>query len=67
MMICRCAWHPYYYGHRLWSGVACWRGWAVRFTDGICPRCLQKFRTEHREMLDRRLREPAAVEAKSAA
>ncbi|OLC13409.1 MAG: hypothetical protein AUH29_12975 [Candidatus Rokubacteria bacterium 13_1_40CM_69_27] len=54
MMICRCAWHPQYYGHSLWSGVASWRGWGVTFTDGICPRCVDRFRTEHRELFERR-------------
>jgi len=67
MMICRCAWHPYYYEHPLWNGVVSWRGWSVRFTDGICTRCVQKFRVEHREMLERRLREPVAVEPQTAA
>jgi Fe-S cluster biosynthesis and repair protein YggX len=67
MMICRCAWHPYYYGHPLWNGVVSWRGWSVRFTDGICQRCVQKFRAEHRDMLERRMREPVPVEPQSAA
>jgi len=47
--------------------VASWRGWAVRFTDGICSRCVQKFRTEHGKMLDRRQREPATAGSQSAA
>jgi hypothetical protein len=34
--------------------VASWRGWAIRFTDGICPRCLERFRHEHRDVLVRR-------------
>ncbi len=55
MMIGRCAWHPHYYGRPLWSGVVSWRGWFVRFTDGICGRCLERFRREHRAMLERRL------------
>lgn len=67
MMICRCAWHPYYYGYPLWNGVVYWRGWSLRFTDGICPRCVEKFRAEHRDLLDRRLREPAAIEPETAA
>lgn len=54
MLIGRCAWHSRYYGYRSYSGVASWRGWGVRFTDGICPRCLRRFRIEHRAMLDRR-------------
>ena len=54
MLICRCAWHRRYYGYPLLSGVVSWRGWALRFTDGICPRCLDRFRTEHRGFLIRR-------------
>jgi hypothetical protein len=57
MIIGRCAWHPRYYGRTLWNGVASWRGWSVRFTDGICPRCLQRVRAEHRELLERRRRQ----------
>jgi hypothetical protein len=34
--------------------VASWRGWTVRFTDGICDRCLQRFRAEHQRYLQRR-------------
>jgi hypothetical protein len=56
MIICRCAWHPRYYGRPLWNGVASWRGLSVRFTDGICARCLARFRTEHHEMLQARPR-----------
>ena len=31
-----------------------WKGWSVRFTDGICPCCLERFRTTHRDVLERR-------------
>ena len=66
MLICRCAWHRRYYGYPLLSGVVSWRGLRVRFTDGICPRCLERFRTEHRVFLSRReemetAAKPAAV------
>ena len=54
MLICRCAWHPRYYGYPLLTGVVSWRGIGFRFTDGICPRCLDRFRTEHRVFLSRR-------------
>ena len=54
MLICRCAWHPQYFGHPFWNGVVSWKGWAVRFTDGICPRCLKRFRATHRDVLERR-------------
>jgi hypothetical protein len=27
---------------------------SLRFTDGICPRCLDRFRSEHRRFLSRR-------------
>jgi hypothetical protein len=66
MMIGRCAWHPYYHRRPLWSGIVSWRGWWVRFTDGICADCLDRFRTEHRTLLERRhgsaerVTEPAA-------
>jgi hypothetical protein len=54
MLIGRCAWHTLYYGHPRWEGVASWQGWNVRFTDGICPRCLERFREEHQAALARR-------------
>ncbi len=54
MLICRCAWHSHYYGYPLLSGIASWRGWNVRFTDGICSRCLARFREEHRTLFERR-------------
>jgi hypothetical protein len=59
MMIRRCAWHLRYHGYPFWHGVASWRGLAVRFTDGICVRCLERFRDEHRSYLERkRVSEP---------
>jgi hypothetical protein len=58
MLIGRCAWHPRYYGHPAWQGVMSWRGFNVRFTDGICPRCLARFRAEHRRLLERRKAPP---------
>lgn len=54
MLIGRCAWHTQYFGHPRWDGVASWQGWSVRFTDGICPRCLERFRKEHHAALVRR-------------
>jgi hypothetical protein len=36
------------------SGIASWRGLSLRFTDGICPRCVAQFRSEHQRYLDRR-------------
>ena len=54
MLIGRCAWHVQYYGHPRWNGVASWRGLTLRFTDGICPRCLERFREEHHVALTRR-------------
>jgi hypothetical protein len=33
--------------------VAAWSGWSLRFTDGICPACLTRFRDEHRAFIDR--------------
>jgi hypothetical protein len=54
VLICRCAWHQRYRGYPLLSGVASWRGWTIRFTDGICEKCLERFRVEHRLFLERR-------------
>lgn len=54
MLIGRCAWHPGYRGYPLLSGIASWRGWSVRFTDGICEGCLARFRAEHRRYLEKR-------------
>ena len=53
VLICRCAWHQRYRGYPLVSGVASWRGWTLRFTDGICVNCLARFRAEHRLFLER--------------
>ena len=60
MLICRCAWHRRYRGYPRLGGVASWRGWSVKFTDGICDRCLQRFRAEHQHYLQRRT-EPRAT------
>ena len=54
MLIGRCARHFHYYGLPRWERVASWRGFKVRFTDGICPRCLERFREEHHAVLARR-------------
>ena len=51
MLICRCAWHRRYRGYPLLNGVASWRGWSVRFTDGICQTCLERFRAEYQRCL----------------
>jgi hypothetical protein len=51
VLICRCAWHRTYQGYPLLNGIASWRGWSIRFTDGICDRCLARFRSEHRRLL----------------
>lgn len=54
VLICRCAWHPRYQGYPLLHGVASWRGWNVRFTDGICGKCLERFRAEYKNYLQKR-------------
>jgi len=59
VLICRCAWHPSYQGYPLLHGIASWRGWSVRFTDGICSKCLARFRAEHHRFL----RQPPAPAA----
>ena len=62
MLLGRCAWHPQYFGHPRWGGIASWHGWKLRFTDGICARCLERFREEHHVALERRAA-PALVPA----
>lgn len=59
MLLCRCAWHRHYHGYPLISGVASWRGISVRFTDGICRSCLERFRAEHRRFFERRTLQPS--------
>ena len=54
MLIGRCAWHIRYFGVPRWDRIVSWRGFNLRFTDGICPRCLERFRTEHHAALARR-------------
>lgn len=65
MLIGRCAWHPGYRGYPLLSGVTSWRGWGVRFTDGICAGCLVRFRAEHQRYLQKRPRAEAVTAARS--
>lgn len=55
MLICRCAWHQRYRGYPLLNGIASWRGWTVRFTDGICDKCLERFRADHQRHLQKRV------------
>jgi hypothetical protein len=64
VLIGRCAWHPGYRGYPLLSGIASWRGWSVRFTDGICEKCLVRFRAEHQRYLQK---PPPTAEAVTAA
>jgi hypothetical protein len=61
VLICRCAWHQRYRGYPLLNGVASWRGWNVRFTDGICETCLKRFRAEHQQYLQTRPADPPAT------
>jgi hypothetical protein len=63
VLICRCAWHQRYRGYPRLSGVASWRGWSVKFTDGICERCLKRFRVEHQRYLERRTQAPTTLSA----
>ena len=65
MLISRCAWHPRYHGYPLVAGVTSWGGWGVKFTDGICADCAERFRAEFRAFFERRgradeMREPDA-------
>jgi hypothetical protein len=54
MLFGRCAWHRQYHGYPRVGGVVSWRGLKLRFTDGICRTCLDRFRAEHRLFLERR-------------
>jgi hypothetical protein len=66
VLICRCAWHQRYRGYPLLNGVVSWRGWTVRFTDGICESCLERFRAEHQRYLQRHPDPALAVAADAA-
>ena len=46
MLVRRCAWHRRYHGYPTLYGIASWRGWKLRFTDGACPRCVLRLRNE---------------------
>ena len=59
MVICRSAWHQRYRGYPIVNGVA--SGWSVRFTDGICGKCLERFRAEHRQYLEKPPADPHAT------
>jgi hypothetical protein len=61
MLIGRCAWHRRYQGYPRLSGVVSWRGWAFRFSDGICESCLVRFRAEHRRAVEARRATGAVV------
>ena len=61
MLICRCAWHQRYRGYPLLNGVTSWRGWGVRFTDGICQTCLERLRAEHQRYLQKRSDTPPPI------
>jgi hypothetical protein len=63
VLLCRCAWHRGYQGYPLVNGIASWRGWSVRFTDGICDKCLARFRAEHKRFLTKRLKPVAGAPA----
>jgi hypothetical protein len=63
VLICRCAWHQRYRGYPLLNGVTSWRGWGVRFTDGICETCLERFRAEYQRYLQKRSDTPPRAAA----
>lgn len=46
MLIRRCAWHREFHGYALIHGVASWRGLSIKFTDGVCRRCVARVRAE---------------------
>jgi len=61
VLICRCAWHQRYRGYPLLNGVASWRGWSVRFTDGICETCLERLRAEYQRHLQKHSDTPPPI------
>jgi hypothetical protein len=67
MLIGRCAWHVLYHGRPRWVGITSWRGFNIRFTDGICARCAERFRDEHRDALARREEADARLTTEGAA
>jgi hypothetical protein len=48
MLIRRCAWHREFHGYTLIHGVAAWRGFSLKFTDGVCRSCAERVRIEWR-------------------
>jgi hypothetical protein len=46
VLIARCAWHRRYYGSGRLLGVGTWRGVRIQFTDGICPKCAARVRSD---------------------
>lgn len=48
MLIRRCAWHREFYGYTIIHGVAAWRGFSVKFSDGVCKSCAARVRIEWR-------------------
>ena len=64
----RCGWHRMYFGYPLINGVAAWRGWDIKFTDGICHRCAALVHAELRDIERRRAGpEPVPVAPRRAA
>jgi len=59
VLLSRCAWHPRYHGYPLVGGITSWSGWGVKFTDGICANCAERFRAEYRAFFERRRVEDA--------
>jgi hypothetical protein len=53
-----------YHGRPRWDRIVSWHGFNVRFTDGICARCLEHFREEHQAALSRRFTERARMAAR---
>jgi len=65
MLLRRCGWHRLYFRHPLVNGIASWRGWGIKFTDGICHRCVIRVLTELRE-IERRPTPGRAPESRAA-
>jgi hypothetical protein len=51
VLIARCGWHGRYFGRAEWMGIAAWWPlWRIQFTDGMCPKCEERFTRESQRL-----------------